>query len=177
MTVGPERWILLQRAATITVSPGDRALRAAAAKGTNGQTWRGVVLKSRVVVGRGGRDGNGHLELGLAELIQALPGHAEALAAATTGGALPVASAGQKRGVTKRSDWGAERLLFLRQLFQALDLSPEVQAAIEAGLNQEVCCLWAGRAGRVGWRRVATWASDFLYDLAVKHGASLAEPE
>ena len=40
-----------------------------------------------------------------------------------------------------------------------------------------MCCLWAGRAGRVGWRRVATWASDFLYDLAVKHGASLAESE
>ncbi len=127
--------------------------------------------------GRGGRSGVRHMTF-----LDSLPRQFQTRARELYPGSeepTPPESlpASRKRGVTKRSDWGGERLLFLRRLFKAADLSAEVQAAIETDLHQEVCCLWAGLASRVGWRRVATWASDFLYDLAFKHGASLPEAE
>ncbi len=83
----------------------------------------------------------------------------------------------RKRSITKRSDWGGERLLFLRHLVERAGLGSVATTAIEVALDHETKQLWAGRAGRVGWRRVARWAGDFLYNLTIEHRAELPEAE
>jgi hypothetical protein len=81
-----------------------------------------------------------------------------------------------RKRLTRRTDAGAERLLFLRRAFEAAGVTDETsRARVTAELDLRVKRLWA--AGVPGWRPIARNAEHDLYELLRETGAELSDTE